>query len=135
MSSKPKVRKPVSFGPDDGLDPKPGDASFSEEQGVMTVRDRRLIRRGQEAFCRRLIVAAARQADVRSAQISLESSTCRVEFASGRLTASQMADRFAKAVREAVDGSPDDGRDGRGDVRWGALAAFPAGDAASLWEI
>ena len=110
MSSKPKVKKRMSVVQDDEPDPKPHDASFSEEEGVMTVRDGRLFRRGQEAFCRRLIIAAARQDGVRSVLLSLESSTCRVEFAPGRPTASQMADRFAKAVKEAVDGSPNDGR-------------------------
>src|SRR5689334_20300463 len=102
MSSKPKLRRRMSVVQDDEPDPKFHAASFSDEEGVMIVHDRRLFRRGQEAFCRRLTIAAANQDEVRSVQLSLESSTCRVEFTSGRRSASQMADRFAKAVREAM---------------------------------
>ena len=113
----------------------PHGTSISEEHGVMVVRDLRMFRRGEEAFCRRLAVAAANQADVRSVRISLESSTCRIEFAPGRVDPKAMADRFVKAVREAVSGSPAEGKKERRDSKWGALVAFPASGGASLWEI
>jgi uncharacterized membrane protein YbaN (DUF454 family) len=104
----------------------------------MVVRDLRMFRRGQEAFCRGLAIAAARQEGVRSVQIGLESSTCRIEFAPGRLDAGRMAERFARAVREAVAGTSAERREDGRPARWGALAAFPDGqevEGASLWEI
>jgi uncharacterized membrane protein YbaN (DUF454 family) len=68
-------------------------------------------------------------------RISLESSTCRIEFVPGRLDAGRMAERFARAVRVAVADSSVLGRDDDRTGRWGALVAFPAAGGASVWEI
>src|SRR5690348_15714272 len=76
-------------------------ASFSEQDGVFVAREPELFRPGREAFCRRLANAAARREDVRSVRVCLASGTFRIEFEAGRATASEMASRFADAVREA----------------------------------
>lgn len=108
---------------------------ISEEHGLMVIRDLRMFRRGEEAFCRRLASAIAGQANVRSVRISLDSNTCRIAFAPGRVNTKEIAERFAKAVHEAVLGTPAGSGKEERDSNWGALAAFPAPGAVSLWEI
>jgi len=111
------------------------DIKFSTDHGLLVVRDTRMFQRGQETFCRALATTAARQQDVRSAQVYLGSSTFRLEFTPGRVSEQQMSSRFAQAVRDALseqeraiqsDGPKDD---------WAALASFPAGRSVSSWEI
>jgi uncharacterized membrane protein YbaN (DUF454 family) len=115
-----------------------GDGSeikFATDHGLLTVRDSRMFQRGQERFCRGLAMAAAKQQDVRSAQVDLGSSTFRLEFTPGRVSEQQMSSRFAEAVRDALSeqerANQTDGR----DDDWAALAAFPAGRSVSSWEI
>jgi uncharacterized membrane protein YbaN (DUF454 family) len=110
-----------------------GEASVSERDGAVVMREPRLFRPGREAFCRRLADAAAGQKDVRSVHVCLASGTCRLEFEAGRATASEMAGRFAAAVHQAIPEGPG----GSGPARrpgWVALTVFPSGDSASVWE-
>ena len=111
------------------------DIKFAIEHGLLTVHDRRMFQRGQETFCRALATAAARQQDVRSAQVDLGSSTFRLEFIPGRVSEQEMAARFAGAVRDALSEQARSNRtDGRDDG-WATLATFPAGASVSSWEI
>ncbi len=108
---------------------------FSTDHGLLIVRDSRMFQRGQETFCRALATAAARQQDVRSAQVYLGSNTFRLEFTPGRVSEQQMSGRFAQAVRDALSEQERANRaDGPKDD-WAALAAFPAGRCVSSWEI
>jgi len=116
----------------ENLDPH---IELSEEHGTVEIRDRRLFRRGHEAFCRRLVELAARQPGIRSASVALGSVTCRLEFDTGWRSAECMARRFAVIMDEAI---PELGRDGRlapGEIEWATVSAFPAGEAVSCWEI
>ena len=86
-------------------------------------------------FCRRLAIRAASQDEVGSVQIRLDSGTCRIEFTTERISEMQMARTFARAVNEATsETSAQDQPDHHG-FDWGTLAAFPAGETVSLWEI
>lgn len=110
-----------------------GRTSFSEQDGILTAYEPELFRPGNEALCCRLAHAAARQADVRSVHVCLSSATCRMEFPSGEASDSEMAERFAAAVRAAVSEAPADPR--RGFERgWTALTLFPHDDTVSTWE-
>lgn len=118
----------------DGREMEQVSTSFSEQHGELVVRDQRIFRRGQETFCRRLAIAAVRQGNVRSVQISLDSGACRMEFTAKRISESQMAETFARAVKEATSGSSAESQMDHHGLEWGTLAAFPAGETVSLWE-
>ena len=109
--------------------------SFSEQHGELVVRDRRIFRRRQEAFCRRLAIEAVRQDEVGSVQIRLDSGTCRLEFTAEHKSESEMAEIFARAVKEATSESSVADQPDHHGLEWGTLAAFPAGETVSLWEI
>jgi hypothetical protein len=107
---------------------------FSEEHGIVVVRDPRLFRRGHEAFCRRLVESAARQPGIRSASVALGSATCRVEFDTGWRSAECMARRFAEIMNEAItelgcNKGPDEEA-----IDWAMVSAFPAGELVSCWQ-
>jgi hypothetical protein len=108
---------------------------FSEEHGVVEVRDWRLFRRGHEAFCRRLVMSAARQPDIRSASVALGSVTCRLEFGTSGPSAERMAKRFVEIMNEAIPESGRDQRLAQGEIDWATVSAFPAGEAVSCWEV
>lgn len=111
------------------------DIRFATDHGLLTVRDSRMFQRGQQAFCRALVTAAACQPEVRSAHIDLGSSTFRLEFMPGEVSEKEMASRFAAAMRDALSGQGKAGpTDGHHDD-WAAMAAFPAGQSISSWEI
>jgi uncharacterized membrane protein YbaN (DUF454 family) len=110
-----------------------GRVSLCEQEGVLVLREPELCRPGHEAFCRRLANAAGRQKDIRAVRICLASGTCRLEFAAGQVSAAEMANRFAEAVREAISAGMEGGGPGR-DHGWTALTVFPAGEAGSTWE-
>ncbi len=111
------------------------DIRFATDHGLLTVHDSRMFQRGQEAFCRALVTAAARQQDVRAAQVDLGSSTFRLEFTPGQVSEQEMAGRFAAAMRDALAEPKRDGQTDGHAGDWAALAAFPAGRAVSSWEI
>jgi len=111
------------------------DIRFATDHGLLTVQDGRMFQRGQEAFCRALATAAARQQDVRAAQVDLGSSTFRLEFTPGEVSEQEMAGRFAAAMRDALAEQKRAGQTDGHAGDWAALAAFPAGRAVSSWEI
>lgn len=113
----------------------PHQTTFAPSQGLMVVRDRRMFRRGQEAFCRRLAVEAALQDEVHSVRVCLESNECRIEFSPGRVDEPGMADRFARAVRQAVADPSRERRGTSSGIPWEALTSFPAPEDVSVWEI
>jgi len=107
---------------------------LSEEHGIVKVRDRRLFRRGHEAFCRRLVELAVRQPGIRSASVALGSATCRLEFETGWQSAECMASRFAEIMNDAIQEFgrsqvPDGSR-----MDWATVSAFPAEGKVSCWE-
>ncbi len=108
---------------------------LSEEHNLLTVRDRRMFQRGQESVCRALICAAARQPEVRAAQVDLGASLFRLEFNPGRASEQEMAERFAAAMRQALAEAEHDGRPDGKRTNWAAMAAFPAHQSVSTWEI
>ena len=107
--------------------------SFSEQHGELVVRDH-AFSGADKSICRRLAIAAVGQGNVRSVQISLDSGACRMEFTAKRMSESQMAETFARAVKEATSGSSDESQADHHGLEWGTLAAFPAGETVSLWE-
>ena len=123
---KRKPARPTMGGGEDRV-------SISEQDGVLVARDPDLFRPGHEKFSRRLAHAAATRKDVRSVRVCLASGTCRLEFAAGQVNASEMANRFAESVREAVAPDRENATMAR-EHEWTALALFPAGEATSIWE-
>jgi uncharacterized membrane protein YbaN (DUF454 family) len=73
-----------------------------EEDGVIEIRDPRLLRPDRAAFCRALVEAAVAHFGAWRAQVRMESSTCRVQFEPGRFAGAEMAGRVAAAVRAAT---------------------------------
>ena len=108
--------------------------SVSEEDGVLLVRNLDLFRPGREEFCRRLASEVVGQHDVRSAQISLASGTCRIEFEAGLVGQAEMARRVVKAVRAAIAPKLSGELPGRADPGWTSMMVFKAGDHKSSWE-
>jgi uncharacterized membrane protein YbaN (DUF454 family) len=134
MKTQRRRKQDTASVPVDGRGDEIHRTSFDEQYGMMTVLDRRMFRRGQEAFCRRFVTSAARLEGVRSVQVCLGSNTCRLEFAPGKVSSRQMASRFAEAVHAAV---PESGAGARPDGRrldWAILAAFPTAGPLSCWE-
>ncbi len=109
--------------------------SFLEDDGVLLLHNPELFRPGREAFCRRLADALVRQEGVRSVRISQESGTCRIDFEPGRVDEAGMAERFARAVRSAIDQETHDGRADGSAAGWTTLAVFSTGDGRSVWEV
>ncbi len=107
--------------------------SISEQDGLLVVRNPDLFRPGHETFCRRLADAAVAREGVRAVHVCLASGTCRLEFAAGRVSAAEMAARFAESVREAIAAGKGETAPARGHP-WTALTLFPAGDVTSRWE-
>ncbi len=108
---------------------------FSEKHGIVEVRDRRLFRRGHEAFCRRLVESAARQPGIRSASVALGSGTCRLEFGGARRSEERMARRFVEIVNEAIPELEREETSGKPEPDWATLLAFPAGEIVSCWQV
>src|SRR4051794_23834556 len=100
MAARTKSKGQAPAPSTDGREREQLGTTFSEQHGELVVRDQRIFRRGQEAFCRRLAIAAAKQDDVGSVQIRLDSGTCRLEFTAEHKSESEMADAFARAVKE-----------------------------------
>src|SRR5262249_1931989 len=69
-----------------------------EQSGVIEIHDPRLLRRGHEAFCLALVEAAVARFGAYRAEVSLATSTCRLEFGPGRFDRTEMARRAALAV-------------------------------------
>lgn len=109
--------------------------SFDEDDGVLLLRNPGLFRPGQEAFCRRLADAMIRQDEARAVRISLAEETCRIDFEPGRVDEAAMADRFAQAVRSAIDPEASDGQADGAGAGWTGLMMFPTGEGRSAWEI
>jgi uncharacterized membrane protein YbaN (DUF454 family) len=128
-----EVRTPsVKPGAHDDPDPQ---IQFSKEHGIIEVRDRRLFRRGHEAFCRRLVESAARQPGIRSASVALGSGTCRLEFGGARRSEAKMARRFVEIVNEALSEPAIEETPGKPETEWATLLAFPAGEIVSCWQV
>ena len=115
--------------------PDGSEIKFTRDHGLLTVRDPRMFQRGQEVFCRALATAAARQEDVRAAQVDLGSSTFRLEFTPGEVSEKDMARRFAEAMRDALSEQDNAGQTQGQNDDWAALAAYPVGSSVSSWEI
>jgi uncharacterized membrane protein YbaN (DUF454 family) len=135
MAARTKSKGQTPAPSTDGREMEQHSTTFSKQHGELVVRDQRIFRRGREAFCRRLASAAARQGDVRSVQIRLDLGTCRMEFATKQITELQMAEKFARAVKEATSDSSAEVQPDHHGLEWGTLAAFPARETVSLWEI
>jgi hypothetical protein len=118
--------------PDEDDDPR---ISFSEEHGVVVVRDRRMFRRGHEAFCRRLVETAARLPGARLASVCLGPGTCRLEFNARFQDSERMANRFAECVSAATPELREDHRPDESDIGWATLMAFPSSEGVSCWEV
>jgi uncharacterized membrane protein YbaN (DUF454 family) len=73
-----------------------------EQSGVIEIHDPRLLRRGHEAFGLALVEAAVARFGAYRAEVSLATSTCRLEFGPGRFDRSEMARRAASAVGVAT---------------------------------
>jgi len=115
-------------------DPEPH-IQFSEEHRIIEVRDRRLFRRGHEAFCRRLVKSAVKHLGIRSATVTLGSATCRLHFASGRRTAKWMATQFVEILQEAVPVLARSEARAEGGFDWATVSAFQSGQVVSCWEV
>jgi uncharacterized membrane protein YbaN (DUF454 family) len=107
-------------------------AHFSEAEGLLVVRDRRLFRPGFEGFCRRLADSAVGLGGVRSAFVCLGAGTCRLEFEAGRFNPSEMAEWFAEAVRAAS--VPGQGGDSPEQGGWVSLMVFSVEQGGATWE-
>jgi hypothetical protein len=107
---------------------------FSEEHGIVNVRDRRLFRRGHEAFCRRLVESAVRQPGIRSASVALGSATCRLDFDTGRQSAECMARRFAEIMNATIPELGHNENPLEDEIDWAMVSAFPAGEMVSCWQ-
>ncbi len=70
--------------------------------GVVEIRDPRMFRAGQEAFCRALVEAAVDHGGALLASIDLTTATCRIEFGPRRFGAAELAERVASAIRSAI---------------------------------
>lgn len=82
----------------------PGEPSIAYEiaAGVVEIRDPRMFRAEQAAFCRALSEAAVHRAGALFAAIDLESATCRIEFGPRRFDAEELAARVTLAIRSAI---------------------------------
>ncbi len=70
--------------------------------GVVEIRDPRMFRVGQEAFCRSLVEAAVDRGGALLASVDLETATCRIEFGPRRFGAVDLAERVASSIRSAI---------------------------------
>jgi uncharacterized membrane protein YbaN (DUF454 family) len=132
---KPSATGDVFRGANDGAAHCPP-VQIDEGASSIRVRDPRIIRAGQRAFCRRLVESLARQHGVLKAEIDLASATCHVEFGPRSTTSQSMANDFADSVREAA-GSQSIGKPfSRWPLggTWLKLTAYPLQDGVSVWE-
>jgi uncharacterized membrane protein YbaN (DUF454 family) len=103
----------------------------------LKIQDPRLFGPGRDAFCRALLESAVTQGAFRSAEIHLESATCRLEFDPSRLDRAEVAERAALAIRAATPALLRRGHDRwRVERDWTSLYAFAAADDSrpSIWE-
>jgi uncharacterized protein len=109
-----------------------------ERSGVVEIHDPRLLRPGQEAFCRALMEAAVGDFEASRAAIDLESATCRLEFGPGRFDRTQLAGRAAGAIRAATpavregSGRRDGARGGRTVL---TMCAGDGGASVREWRV
>lgn len=138
LASRPPLASTVSPKPPgeaakdgSGPDPDPDGPwiGCDEQAGVIEIHDPRLLCRGQEAFCRALVDAAVDRFGAYRAEVSLQTSTCRLHFGPGRFNREEMARRGASAVKEATPAVRSGGgiRDGNRAVT-GPLSTCPAHD-------
>ncbi len=100
--------------------------------GVVEIRDPRLFRPGQGAFCRALAEAAVMDLGAERAELDLEAASCRLVFGPGRFDRAELAGRAAAAVRAAtprVQKGIDQSNPARPE--WTELSAF-AGDGVMV---
>lgn len=104
-----------------------------EHSGVVEIRDPRLIRAGQEAFCRALAEAAVMDLGAGLAELNLDASTCRLVFGPGRFDRAELAERAAAAVRAATPRvtKAANEREAAARPEWTELSAF-AGDGVMV---
>ena len=76
--------------------------AYESAAGVVEIRDPRMFRVGQEAFCHALVEAAVDHGGALLASIDLTTATCRIEFGPRRLDAAELAERVASAIRSAI---------------------------------
>jgi uncharacterized membrane protein YbaN (DUF454 family) len=97
---------PLGEATNDGARPNPDAGGpwigCDEQAGVIEIHDPRLLCRGHEAFCRALVEAAVDRFGAYHAEVSLQTSTCRLHFGPGRFDREEMARRAASAVKEAT---------------------------------
>jgi hypothetical protein len=106
----------------------------SLEEGVLIAKNPELFRHGLEALCSRLADTAVGQKDVRSVSVCLESGTCRLEF-ERKANDSEVANRFAEAIRTAASEWSKEGRPSANGGSWSSLMEFAVDGHASRWEM
>jgi uncharacterized membrane protein YbaN (DUF454 family) len=109
---------------------------FDSKARALRIRDPRLIKASQIAFCHRLLEAATRRPGISKAEIDIDAASCRIEFGRGAATAQKMADAFADCVREAAASASN-----LDHTLWNGhsadsltLTAYPLSGDVSLWE-
>ncbi len=106
-----------------------------EQSGTVEIHDPRLLRAGQQAFCRALAESAVADFDAALVEIDLNAATCRLEFGAERFDRSALANRAAGAIRAATPAVGSAGRTGQATPpRWTDLAAFPRYGEACVLE-
>lgn len=105
-----------------------------EREGVIEIHDPRLLRRGQEAFCRALVEAAVERFGARWAGVTLETSTCRIAFPPGDRDRAEMARRVALAVHAAIPSVCNESA-ARAEAREAPIPAGPAAATGAEGEI
>jgi uncharacterized membrane protein YbaN (DUF454 family) len=110
---------------------------YLDESAFLQIHDDRLFGPGRETFCRALLESAVVPGAFRRGEISLESATCRLEFAPGLLDRAQVAERASQAIRAATPALRMRTSDQKvGGPNWTSLCAFASaeGSRASIWE-
>jgi uncharacterized membrane protein YbaN (DUF454 family) len=88
-----------------------------QPSGMVEIHDPRLFRPGRESFCRALARSALEDLQARRVEISLASSTCRLEFTPGEFDQAALARRAAAAVTAATPALVEQPRAATRDVR------------------
>lgn len=111
--------------------------SINHETGLALIQDERVFRPGNEAFCERLVEQLLEDGSVSSVVLTLNDNLCRLEFSPGLLCRAEMAERFAKAVRAAVQSRPTRLKRllGKRRHQWTSLTGFASDGRPSIWEI
>lgn len=102
-----------------------------EWSGVVEIRDSRLLRPGQEAFCRALAEAAVMDLGAEVAELDLGTATCRLMFGPARFDRAELARRAAAAVRAATPRVKKIDPSANVRLEWTELCAF-AGDGVMV---